>query len=126
MSKYDDFLTIKAKTEKLIKDFTNQLYEPKGRDKTGLHFRFEEIKPGGGHFSCIILSTDMRHGYYGDSSCSDDASVEAGAELATTLNALKDRIIQITIDRLEKTLIKAAQAAKEEAEQIIELASTGD
>jgi len=82
MSKYEEAVKTKQLCKKLINDFKNQNPTPKDRDKTGLRWRFSGIKKNENLFKEMLFNTNMYHGYYGSSSCTDDGSEEAGEIIA--------------------------------------------
>lgn len=119
MSKYDTYLAIKQRNQTLIKDFENQIPIDRDRDKTDLQRWAFEGLTSAGNWGKLRLTVGMSHGYYGNSSASDDCSEEAGIELAITLSGLRDQIVKDTVSRLESQIKEAARQAEQEAKDVL-------
>lgn len=127
MNKYELALAVKQRNESLIKDFENQVYVAKQRDKNGLGCWSGKLeRPRESGYRRVVLSVTMQHGYYGSSYCSSDASEEAAHAIADTLNGMKDGIIARTIARLRAQVVFAAREAADEAREILAQVEKGE
>ncbi|MCK5016261.1 MAG: hypothetical protein KAS32_04240 [Candidatus Peribacteraceae bacterium] len=121
---YVKFETVKREIEKYkwaSKHLEFQIAIPKKIDKCGLEFqKGDQLSKSGNYFKATI-QFGARHGYYGDSSCSDDMSDEVAECVFVALRTMHDDIVHEAIKVANKRARQQANIAKDEAEEILKL-----
>jgi predicted Zn-dependent protease len=118
---YDDLLKEIKEIESTIKDLQNQIYVEHKIDKNGLHFRLTEVEKTG-TWKKATVTFQASHGYYGNSSASDDMSTPLAKAIVEALEVMEKDIIKKAIATCESEKTKLAIKAKEEASKIIAMA----
>ena len=119
MTKIEKYQEVKDRNARMIRALENQVERPKVHDKTGLCWK-SGVPASHEHFQPFTLYTALHSGDYGNSGTQSDYVEGIDGVLSCALNELKPQIILHAVRLLNDEIVKAAEAARGEANEVLD------